>query len=452
MTARRWLAAALATVGALTLLAAPAAQAGDALPGRVAVPGASIVGEQWMTARTVKLTVATPSFTTPQPVEVTFPTGYVTSPTKRWPVTYYLGGFNQDETTFRRYDGEAVTASFPSIVVTPRGGVGYWNDWYNDGAGGPPEYETFVTSQLIPLVDANFRTVPDRAHRAIMGESGGGYGTLLYAAKHPQLFAAAASLSGTPDITGPAGQVVFPAAPTLDGGLPNAIHGPWATQEVRWRGNNPADLAANLRGVDLQLFIGSGLPDLTRGEDLAESTGGCTLEVGIVRPTSTTMRERLLALGIPHRWVDLPWGCHSVALFRYEIGQAVPRFAELFARPAPAPATFDHKAIAPSFSAYDWTFTADPARALEFLRVSDAGPAGLVLAGSGTTTVTTAPLYAGMPSVVVTTDGASTTLRPDRAGRLTFAVDLGPANTQQQFALAAQTTVRTVSVRFTRGA
>ncbi|VXB52171.1 hypothetical protein ARTHRO9V_160146 [Arthrobacter sp. 9V] len=31
-------------------------------------------------------------------------------------------------------------------------------------------YETFVITQLVPLIDANFRTKDDRAHRAIPGD------------------------------------------------------------------------------------------------------------------------------------------------------------------------------------------------------------------------------------------------------------------------------------------
>ncbi len=416
--------------------------------GTVAVPGATIIGTQWVTNRTLQLTVDTDTFLAPQPVEVTFPTNYNANTTIRWPVTFYLGGFNHDETVFRSYDGEAVTASYGSIIVTPRGGVGYWNDWYNNGAGGPPKYETFVVKQLIPLIDANYRTLGDRAHRAIMGESGGGYGVLLYAAKYPQLFVAAASLSGTPDITGPAGQAVFPVAPTLDGGLPNAIHGPWLTDEVRWRGNNPADLAGNLIGIDLQMFIGSGIPSLLYGESAAETTGGCALEGGIVRPTSMTMHQDLINLGIPHAWTDIPWGCHSVALFRYEISQAIPRFAQLFANPTAAPANFDYRAIAPSFSVWGWDFTTDTARALEFLDLHNVTRTGLTLTGSGKTTVTTPPFFKGSKPVTVTMNGLQTTATPDKNGRISFAVDLGLADTQQQYTVGAVTTMSTVVVQF----
>ncbi len=93
-------------------------------------------------------------------------------------------------------DGVKLTQSFPSIVVSPNGDSGYWSDWYNGGALGPPMYETYVIDQLIPLIDANFRTIADRSQRAVMGVSMGGYGAMMLAARHPDLFAAAANISG----------------------------------------------------------------------------------------------------------------------------------------------------------------------------------------------------------------------------------------------------------------
>ena len=49
--------------------------------------------------------------------------------------------------------------------------------------------ETYVIDQLIPLIDATFRTIPTRAERAIAGVSMGGYGASMLAAEHPDLFA-----------------------------------------------------------------------------------------------------------------------------------------------------------------------------------------------------------------------------------------------------------------------
>lgn len=52
---------------------------------------------------------------------------------------------------------------------------------------------------LDPLVDANFRTDPIRAQRAVIGESMGGYGATMLAARHPDRFTAVSSLSGAVD-------------------------------------------------------------------------------------------------------------------------------------------------------------------------------------------------------------------------------------------------------------
>src|SRR6185369_12017855 len=41
-------------------------------------------------------------------------------------------------------DAERITAGLNAIVVMPEGGNGGWyTDWLNGGAGGPPEWETF---------------------------------------------------------------------------------------------------------------------------------------------------------------------------------------------------------------------------------------------------------------------------------------------------------------------
>ncbi|QNG38759.1 prolyl oligopeptidase family serine peptidase [Geodermatophilaceae bacterium NBWT11] len=404
-----------------------------------------------LTPRTLRLTIATDAFTAPAPVEVTLPVGYDADPQRRWPVTYYLHGADHDETTFRdSYDGEALTTGFGSIVVSPRGDVGFWSDWFSQ-ATGPHDYETFVIDQLVPLIDATFRTEADRAHRAVMGESMGGFGVMAYAARHPDLFAAAASLSGGVDSNLPASVAAITAMPALQGQPPGSIFGDRLTQEVRWRGSNPADLVGNLRGVDLQLFTGNGLYDPTHGETLAEASAGCVLEGVVIRPTSVSLHQLLLDRGIAHRWVDLPWGCHGVTLFQHEIRQALPQIAAVFARPGPAPTQFDHRSIDPVIDVWGWTIEADADRELEFLDLTGAGRGGLSMAGSGATTVTTASYFAGIATVSVTVEGVTTQVQPDPAGRITFEVDLGPANRTQAHQVGAVTTVHTADVHFTAG-
>ena len=435
-----------------TLVSAPVSVAEDLPPvtGTTAVAGARIIGQQWLTQRTLELTVDSPSFASPVQVEVTLPNGYAEDATRSWPVTYYLIGTNGDQTMFRtRYDGEALSASYPSIIVSPRGDAGYWSDWYNNAAGGPPMYETFVTQQLIPLIDTNFRTLKDRAHRAILGDSMGGYGTLMLAARRPDLFVAASSLSGAVDTNWLPGAAVHTISPVLDTAIPDSIYGPRATNEVNWRGHNPVDLAANLRTVDLQVYTGNGILGASEVGD-PSGPSGCALEAGIVEPESRSLHNTLVGLGVPHKFAAYDWGCHTPAMFQQQIVESLPRFAEVFAKNTPVPTTFDYRSIAPDFSLFDWSITADPNRATEFLDLRNVSNTGFTITGSGTTRITTPPIFRGNKPVTVLINGAPTTLNPDSAGRITITVDLGPANQDQQYTLGATTNLRTKVISLLR--
>lgn len=335
-----------------TLVAAPVSAAGDlpSVTGTTAVSGAKIVGQQRLTERTMELTVDSPSFTAPVQVEVMLPHGYAEDPARNWPVTYFTNGTNHNQTLFRTgYNGEALTASYASLVVSPSGNAGYWSDWYNNAAGGPPMYETFVTEQLIPLIDANFRTLKDRAHRAILGDSMGGYGTLMLAARNPDLFVAASSLSGAVDTNWVPGAAVNTISPVLDTAIPDSIYGPRATNEVNWRGHNPVDLAANLQTIDVQLYTGNGI---LGGSEMTDPTApsGCATEAAVILPETQSLHNTLVGQGIPHKYAAYNWGCHSPAMFQQQIAETLPRFTEVFTKNIPAPTTFDYRSTAPNFS------------------------------------------------------------------------------------------------------
>src|SRR3954464_12094807 len=159
-----------------------------------------VTGDQAIGARVHVLTVKTDAFSAPTNVDVFLPTGYDADPGRRWPVTYVTAGTMNNYDSFRKVlKGDKLTENYPSLIVSPDGNSGYWSDWYNAGAFGPPKYETFVIRQLIPLIDARYRTAADRAHRLIAGVSMGGYGAAMLAAPHPHPFAAVSSISGADD-------------------------------------------------------------------------------------------------------------------------------------------------------------------------------------------------------------------------------------------------------------
>lgn len=404
---------------------------------------AQITGEKRIGDRTITLTVATSAFAAPTNVDVILPTGYDATPGKRWPVTYVTAGTMNNYNSFRTVvQGVELTKDYPSIIVSPDGNSGYWSDWYNGGAFGPPKYETFVIDELLPLIDARFRTIPGRGRRLIFGISMGGYGTMMLAARHPDLFSAAASLSGADDSNNPLLAGALSGSSTFDGGEVDAIYGPRATQEVRWRGHNPTDLAENLRDVDLQVRTADGTLNPGIGENPASADlVSCVVEGG-VHMGSVSLHERLAAIGKAHLWRDYGPGCHTVPNFKREIRDTLAVFRRLLAAPAPAdPETVDHRAIEPHVDISGWHVDADPARALEFLHIR-AGRDGVTLTGSGRTAVRTPAWYRGLRRVDV--DG--TPVRPRRDGRLAFSVDLGAAHTVQQYTQGAPTDVTTRSV------
>lgn len=57
-------------------------------------------------------------------------------------------------------------------------------------------YEDYLVNEIVSFVDARYRTVAAPGGRALMGKSSGGYGALIHAMRHPDIFGLAASHSG----------------------------------------------------------------------------------------------------------------------------------------------------------------------------------------------------------------------------------------------------------------
>ena len=408
-----------------------------------------VVESKQVAPRVVELTIATPAFTAPTKVAVDLPVGYEADPARRWPVTYVLAGTMNNYDSYNKViNGVKLAESYPSIIVSPQPDSGYWSDWYNGGAFGPPMYETFVLDQLVPLIDATFRTNPRRSQRAVAGVSMGGYGAMMFAAHRPDLFGAAASLSGAVDSNLPANGAVLSISPMFQNASPDAVYGPRATQEVRWHGHNPTDIANNLRSVDLQVRSANGVPNPGIGENPASADGVSCIVEGGVYMASVDLHDKLDDLHIPHVWKDYGPGCHTPPNFKREVADTLVAFTTFFAGPHPRPSSFDYMSIKPSFQVWGWNVSADPKRALEFMRMDRVSRRGLTLTGSGTTTVSTPPLFRRYRRVDL--NGATTpSAKPDTDGRISFSVDLGPADTQQEYTPGATTTRTSRTVTFT---
>jgi hypothetical protein len=124
------------------------------------------------------------------------PAGYDESSSKRYPVIYFLP--NPFEESYRfDFDKRDAQALFDSAIAngvirrfilvavdmnTPLG-----SSWYvNSPVTG--NWEDFMIQEVVPYVDANFKTISNRDSRGIAGIFIGGYGAIRFGMRHPDVF------------------------------------------------------------------------------------------------------------------------------------------------------------------------------------------------------------------------------------------------------------------------
>lgn len=118
---------------------------------------------------------------------------------RTYPVVYLLHGYTDDNTGWlqfgevNRYADKAIADGTipPMIIVMPNGD----SSWYINSFDGKEKYEDFFVKEFMPSIEKTYRIKSQKRYRGIAGLSMGGYGTLVYSLKYPELFAAAAPLS-----------------------------------------------------------------------------------------------------------------------------------------------------------------------------------------------------------------------------------------------------------------
>jgi S-formylglutathione hydrolase FrmB len=302
-----------------------------AAPARAADHDIHVLSSQQLDSRLTELTLSTPALKKPAHVRVLVPDAYWAS-TERYPVLYLLhGAFGNHTDWTTAGDAEAITAGAPLIVVMPDGGQGGWyTDWVNRRAYGPPEWETYHVGELIPWIDDHYRTIAARNGRAIAGLSMGGFGAMSYASRHPDLFAWAGSFSGAVDITHNLAVVgVIALEAFADGGIAGDQFGNRLLNDANWQAHDPWVQAPNLRGMTLQIDTGNGTPG-----PLDSNKFNFDLVEEQVHEMSVSFHNRLLALGIPHTWDDYGPGTHTWPYWQRDLTQALPSMLATLDGPA----------------------------------------------------------------------------------------------------------------------
>lgn len=93
-------------------------------------------------------------------------------------------------------DGVFARAEAPGcIIVYVDAWTAYGGSQFVDSPGTGP-YHSYLCDEVVPWVDAHYRTIPDRESRAISGKSSGGFGAIITPMLRPDLFAAFATHAG----------------------------------------------------------------------------------------------------------------------------------------------------------------------------------------------------------------------------------------------------------------
>ena len=111
-----------------------------------------------------------------------------------FPVLYLLHGLGGDHNWWLECPIVRMAWERPIILVLPNGRKSYFCN-----APGPlgESFEDHIVQDVIGFVDQTFRTIRNRAGRAIAGVSMGGYGAIMLAMRHSDLFSAASSIAGS---------------------------------------------------------------------------------------------------------------------------------------------------------------------------------------------------------------------------------------------------------------
>jgi hypothetical protein len=142
-----------------------------------------------------------------RPLWVYVPPGYDDDPERRYPSIYAIQGLTgqldmwRNRTPFRKTYPELVDELFaggdcpPCVLVFVDAWTSLGGSQFVDSPG-TGRYHTYLCEEIVPFVDANYRTLADRAHRGIAGKSSGGYGAMVNPMLRPDVFGGLATHAG----------------------------------------------------------------------------------------------------------------------------------------------------------------------------------------------------------------------------------------------------------------
>ncbi|GAB0103920.1 alpha/beta hydrolase family protein [Nocardia sp. JMUB6875] len=256
------------------------------------------------------------------------------------PTLYLLNGAGggEDTASWHLKSGalEFLSTKNVNVVEVLGGFASYYTDWREpDPVLGTNLWRTFLTAELPPLIDAALGTT---GVNAIAGLSTSGTSVLQLAVARPDLYRGVAAYSGCAQISDPMGMgFVNLSIWWATGGATDATHMYGPPGDPLWADNDPVLHADRLRGVNLYVSTGSGLPgqyDLLDDPHGPPGLGGLVNQLvlggGIEAATNLcthNLQGRLNELGIPATFDFQPTGTHSWGYWSDELPRSWPVLA-----------------------------------------------------------------------------------------------------------------------------
>lgn len=320
-----------------TTFAAPAAAApAQAAPFQAApvqaqpASGATVSRVDWLTDRRVALWIDSPSMATPIQVQLLLARDWNKNPQATFPSVWMLDGMRATDSEngwTAETDAESWFADKNVNVVLPVGGQSsFYSDWVDQNNGKNYKWETFLTRELPPILERDWRM---NQTRAVAGLSMGGTAAMMLSARNPGFFQFAGSFSGILSTTTLGMPQAIGYAMQDAGGFDAAAMWGVPSNEL-WAQHDPYVLAEKLAGMSLYVSSGSGLtgpydqPSTLPGVPI--NTAGMGLEI-LSRLTSQTFATKLNKLGIPASINYRPSGTHTWDYWQFELRQAWPQMA-----------------------------------------------------------------------------------------------------------------------------
>ncbi len=322
-------------VGVTSASADPIIDSKKLLADPVAPDGSKITKAEMKDGRNIRLYVYSAAMDATYPVDVQRPA----DASVPRPVLYLLNGAGggQDDASWVKKTNivNGFLADKDVNVIQPIGGKwSYYTDWQNDDPTlGRNKWTTFFTEELPPLIEGALGT---NGVNAVAGISTSGTTVLQLPEVKPGLFKAAAAYSGCAQFADPVGREFMRlTVETWGGGKLENMYGEENSPE--WAAHDPVVNAEKLRGTELYISTGNGLPgqyDTLNGQYALPGAYGLAnqliiggaIEAGTNYCTAN-LKSKLDSLGIPATYNFRSGGTHSWGYWNDEFMNSWPVLA-----------------------------------------------------------------------------------------------------------------------------